>query len=69
MPIRSNKQPGLFRLPVGWNNAEWQSLYLRQKRDVLFVGLDAVVQLYHVAPDKPDQVGEVGDGCFVSDVV
>lgn len=39
------------------------------KEGLLFVCLNAVVQLYHVAPDEPDQVGEVRDGCLVSNIV
>lgn len=35
----------------------------------LFVRLHAVIQFYHVAPNKPDKVGEVRDGRFISDVM
>lgn len=36
---------------------------------LLFIGLHTLVQFNDVAAYKPDQVGEIGHGCFVPDVM
>lgn len=36
---------------------------------LLLIGLHTVVKFDHVAPNEPDQIGEVRDSGFVSDVV
>lgn len=39
------------------------------KHYLLLIGLHTVVKFDHVAPNEPDQIGEVWDSGFVSDVV
>lgn len=39
------------------------------KKGLLLICLNAVVQLYDMATDEPDEVGEVRDGRLVSNIV
>lgn len=36
---------------------------------LLLVGLHTVIEFDHVAPDEPDQIGEVRNSSFISDIV
>lgn len=38
-------------------------------KSLLFISLHTVIQLYHVASDKPNQVGEIRDSSFISNVM
>lgn len=38
-------------------------------KSLLFISLHTVIQFYHVASDKPNQVGEIRDSSFISNVM
>ena len=36
---------------------------------LLLIRLHTVIEFDHMAPDEPDQIGEVRDSSFISDIV
>lgn len=42
---------------------------LPQGSYLLLIGLHTVIKFDHVAPNEPDQIGEVRNSSFISDIV